>query len=131
MKSVIFLLIVLMSVSCMKLSKNEYYIRVTGEVEIVHAMIPDTVDNLTDNQISANSKAPNGCWSNLTFQLTEVNDFEYSLKAFGIYESFGTCAEGIVYGDSVIAFKPTKTGLYKFNVYKGPTEIEIDTMIVR
>jgi hypothetical protein len=131
MKYVILLLMVLMSVSCMKLSKNEYYIRATYEVEIVHAIIPDTVDNLTDNHIAANSKAPNGCWSNLTFQLTEDNDFEYSLRAFGLYESFGTCSEGIVYGDSVITFKPTKTGLYKFNVYKGPTEVVIDTMIVR
>jgi hypothetical protein len=115
----------------MKLSKNEYYIRVTGEVEIIHTMIPDTVNNMTDTQIVANSKAPNGCWSDLTFMLSKEGEFEYSLKAFGIYESFGTCPDGIIYGDSVITIKPTQTGLYRFHIYKGPTDVEIDTMIVR
>ena len=78
----------------MKLSKNEYYIRATGQVEIIHSVIPDTVNNMTDNQIVVNSKAPISCWSDLTFMLSKEDEFEYSLKALGIYESFGTCPRG-------------------------------------
>lgn len=131
MKQVIYIILVLSAISCMKLSNNEYYIHATGQVDIIHAVIPDTVDNMSVNHIIAGAKAPDQCWSGLNFILSKDNDFEYSLKAFGLYESFGTCAPGVVYGDSAIMFKPTKTGLYKFNIFKASNDIMIDTMIVR
>jgi len=131
MKLFIYIIIAVVSVSCFKTGKNEYYVILTGPVEISHAEIPDTVDNMGLAQIKANAQAYDECWSNLNFTLTKANDFEYSLQAFGLYESYGICPEMMIYGDTTIAFQPTKTGLYKFNIYKSPNDIEIDTMIVR
>jgi hypothetical protein len=130
MKPALFMIIALLSFSCLKSNKNDYYIKVTSQVEIVHAEIPDTVVNNSAALIKANAQAPDGCWSNLRFLLSKSNDFEYTLEAYGIYESYGTCPEITVYGDTTISFLPTKIGLYKFYVFKSPNDIEIDTMIV-
>jgi hypothetical protein len=131
MKPVIFTILALLSFACMNLNKSDYYVRMTSEVEISHAMIPDTVDNNAPAIITAQAQAHDACWSNLTFLLTKISDFEYALQAFGIYESYGDCSQVMVYGDTTLTFQPTKIGLYKFNIYKGPDDIEVDTMIVR
>ncbi len=131
MKPVIYIAIALLSLSCLKLSKNEYYIRMTGLVEIIHTEVPDTVDNMSFAQIKATAQATDGCWSDLNFMLIKNSDFEYSLQAFGVYESYGTCPTGMVYSDTTINVQPSLSGLYKFYIYKGPNEVEVDTMIVR
>jgi hypothetical protein len=130
-KAAIFGIIALLSVSCLKMNKNEYYIRMTSAVEIGIAQVPDTVDNNAAALITARAQAYDACWSNLTFLLTKNSDFEYSLQAFGLYESYGNCPQAIIYGDTTITFQPTQIGLYKFHIYKGPNNIETDTMIVR
>jgi hypothetical protein len=117
--------------SCIKIGKNDYYISTTGNVEIVNYHIPDTANNNEVIQISAVAQAYNQCWSNINFQLTKTNDYEYILQALGTYVSYGSCADGLVTGDTVIPFTVTHTGLYKFQVYKGPYDIETDTLIVK
>jgi hypothetical protein len=131
MKPVIFAIFALFSISCMNMNKSDYYVRMTSAVEIIHTEVPDTVDNNTVALIMARAQAYDACWSNLTFLLTKNSDFEYSLQAFGLYESFGDCPQITVYGDTTLNFKPTQSGLYKFKIYKGPGDIEVDTMIVR
>jgi len=130
-KPAINLIIVFLLVSCLKMGSSEYYVRFTGYVEISHATIPDTVNNMSVTHITATAKASNGCWRNLSFLLTKNSDFEYSLQAFGLYESTGTCPQNMVYQDTSIMFQPKDTGLYKFYVAKGENLTEIDTMIVR
>jgi hypothetical protein len=125
-----FVLVVLL-VSCIKMGSNEYYVRFTGAVEISNAIIPDTVTNMSVAHIIASAKGYNGCWRDLGFLLTKNSDFEYSLQAFGLYESNGTCPSVVVHEDTSIAFQPKDTGLYKFYVMKGENQTEIDTMIVR
>jgi hypothetical protein len=131
MKNFIFIIIALLSLSCMNLNKSEYYVSFTGNVEITHILVPDTVDIAGSAVIQAWSQAPDGCWSNLTFLLTKNSDFEYTLEAYGLYQSTGVCPPGVIYGDSAITMHPEQSGLYKFNIVKGPYDIEIDTMIVR
>jgi hypothetical protein len=131
MKNFIFIVIAFLSFSCMNLNKNEYFVSFTGQVEITHTVIPDTIDNAGSAEILAWSQAPDGCWTNLGFLLTKNNDFEYTLEAYGLYQSTGVCPSGIVYGDTAITLHPEQSGLYKFNIIKGPYTIEIDTMIVR
>jgi hypothetical protein len=130
LKAVIFLVVVIVAVSCLS-NGNEYYVRYTGPVEISHAVIPDTVANMSYIHIEAIAQAYNGCWSNLNFLLNKTSTFEYTLQAFGVYESNGSCTDIMVYGDTSIVFQPTTTGLYKFYVTKSDTETEIDTMIVK
>jgi hypothetical protein len=129
MKKILFLAIAVIAISCLKPAENSYYIRTTGRVEINHANIPDTAINNMSVEIMATAKATNGCWSNLNFALTKKSDFEYSLEAFGTFESYGSCADTVIYADTTIVFKPTLTGLYKFIVYKYDVP-EKDTMIV-
>ena len=124
MKIVVYFVISLLAISCLKKGENGYYIRTTGRVEIKQAVIPDTV---TDNQyaeIMAWAEASNGCWSNLNFVLTKTADFEYSLEAFGIFESTGYCEDIKVLGDSTIVFKPTVTGKYIFKVTKAKLKLK-------
>ena len=125
------LIIALSLVSCLNMGKNDYYVRLTGPVEISHVVIPDTVTNNTYVQIAANAQAHNGCWSNLNFLLNKTGNFEYTIQAFGTYESNGSCTDVMVYGDTSIVFLPTATGLYKFYVTKNESVTEIDTMIVK
>ena len=134
MKTLLLTLITILTIllfSCLKLKKNEYYVRMTGRVEIVHTEIPDTVDNLSVAEIRASARATDACWSNLNFILVKESDFEYSLQAFGIYESYGNCPSATIGYDTVITLQPTLSGLYQFYIYKGPGDVEIDTMIVR
>jgi len=130
MKRILYVVIALISVSCLKKGENSYYIRTTGRVEITQVAIPDTVINNQYAEIMARAEESSGCWSGLNFKLTRNSDFDYSLEAFGIYESTGYCEEIMVYGDTTIAFKPTIPGIYKFQVFKNPDETVIDTMIV-
>jgi len=130
MKSIGLFLLALVAVSCWKLNDSGSYILTSGRVEITQSDIPEnaTVNQLTE--IKARAEESNGCWSNLNFILTKNNNFDYSLEAFGRYESTGTCPEIKVYGDTTIAFKPTSSGIYKFHVTKSQYEIVTDTMVV-
>jgi hypothetical protein len=130
LKILIFLIVAIAGVSCLNMKGNEYYASFTGRVEIIHAIIPDTVANMSNTNIQVNSQAPDGCWRSLSFQLNKSSDFEYSVEAFGRYESNGTCPPGMVNGDTSIVFQPKAVGLYKFYVYKSQYVTEIDTMIV-
>jgi hypothetical protein len=124
-------LIIFTALSCLKIGKNEYYLRMTGNVEIISHHIPDTVNMNDVVQISAVGQAYDACWSDINFLLTKTNDYEYTLQAFGTYESYGVCPEALVSGDTVITITAAHTGLYKFHVYKGPNDIETDTLIVK
>jgi|WetSurSiteA1Bulk_404760.scaffolds.fasta_scaffold90003_2 hypothetical protein len=130
LRTVIFLTIVVASISCLD-NSSEYYVRFTGPVEIIRAVIPDTVDVNSYNQLVVNAQANNGCWSNLNFLLNKTSNFEYTIQAFGMYESTGSCTDVKVNADTSIIFQPTAAGLYKFYVTKSETVTEIDTMIVK
>ena len=134
MKSLIFTILViiaLIAISCLKMGQNDYYVRLTGNVEIVSSFIPDTVNNLDTVHISAVAEAYDACWSDLNFLLTNTSGTEYTLQAFGTYESYGDCPEMLIRADTTIALQVTHAGLYRFHIYKGPSEVLIDTLIVK
>jgi hypothetical protein len=130
MKIIGYFVIVLLAVSCLKPGKDSYYVHTTGRVEITQVDIPETAIVNQYIEIKARAEESNGCWSNLNFTLTKNNDYEYSLEAFGIFESTGYCADIKVYGDTTIAFKPTITGKYIFHTIKSESEVQSDTLIV-
>lgn len=130
LRTAMFLLVSVAIFSCLK-SSNEYYVRFTGPVEIIHVVIPDTVDVNSYNQLLVNAQANNGCWSNLNFLLNKTGNFEYTIQAFGMYESSGSCSDVKVNADTSLIFQPTASGLYKFYVTKSENVTETDTMIVR
>ena len=129
MRILIFAILLCLATSCLK--ENSNYVKLTGPVNISQALIPDTSVNMENIQISARAMETNACWKNLRFVLSKVDDFEYELEAYGTYESYGNCPEMMVYNDTLIDFKPTKTGTYIFHVTKTPYKIENDTLIVR
>ena len=130
MKIIAYFIFALLAVSCLKPAENGYYILTTGRVEITQADIPESATANQSTVINARAEESNGCWSNLNFKLTQNSTFDYSLEAFGVFESYGTCEDIKVTGDTAIAFKPTQTGTYKFHVIKSETETVIDSMIV-
>lgn len=130
MKPAICLAIAFLTVSCLN-NKNEFYQRFSGQVEILRSNIADTVTNNSYTRIEATAQAYNGCWSNLNFILTKTSTFEYTLNAYGVYESTGSCPNVMVYKDTSIVFQPTTAGLYRFTIAKGENDTQIDTMIVK
>jgi hypothetical protein len=130
MKSIGLFLLALVAVSCWKMDDNGNYIMTTGRVEIIQTDIPETATVNQFAEIKAIAEESNNCWSNLYFELTENSDFDYTLEAFGLYQSYGSCAAVKVTGDTTIAFKPTQTGIYKFHIVKSEKETALDSMIV-
>ena len=128
MKIVLFILLVGVSVSCTDVADR--YVKRFEMVEISKTLIPDTAIHLDYMQIRAKAQANNGCWSNLYFELKKIKEFEYSLKAYGTYESFGVCAERVVTKDSIFDFQPTGKGTYLFHISRKPDEEDLHTMIV-
>jgi hypothetical protein len=122
--------IAIVTISCMNLGNDQYYIKFTGSVEIKNIHIPPTI-NLNDTaRILAVAQAYNNCWSNLKFELGKNDNFNYNVGAYGQYESYGTCEPVMVYADTTILFKPTAKGTYIFNVFKTADSTEIDTLRV-
>jgi hypothetical protein len=134
MKPVLFTLIAAMMIlagSCFKLGDSKYHSKSTANVNITSIHLPDTVNVNEIAPIFLVAKAYTSCWSDLRFELTKINDYEYSVQALGTYESYGSCSEITISGDSTINFKPTKNGLYKIYFFKGLDDTETDTLIVR
>jgi hypothetical protein len=130
-KPAIFLIVVFVTISCSDLKNSGYYVSFTAPVEITNVSIPDTVTNMTQTHIMAHAEAFSGCWKYIYFSLDKSDNFEYTLHAFGAYESYGSCSAVMVTRDTSILFQPTQTGLYKFYIIKGEFETVIDTMIVK
>ena len=128
MKIIVFLLLVCLIVSCE--DPGDRYVKRFDRVDIIKTSIPDTAINQKYFQIRAMAQADNGCWSHLYFELKKTKDFEYTLKAYGTFESFGTCSDRIVKEDTVINFLPKQTGTYLFHISQQPDIEHTDTMIV-
>jgi hypothetical protein len=126
----IFLLALLAVVVLSCTEPADRYVKRFDMVDISKRLIPDTTFNLDIMEIKAKAQAENGCWRKLYFELKKTKDFEYTLKAYGTYESFGICSARLVYQDTVIAFQPKQKGTYLFHISRVPNKTEIDTMIV-
>jgi len=102
----------------------------TGIADLIDVEVPDTVALFADTIIKATAAEYNGCWIDLNTKFTKLGDFEYEIKAFGTYESYGTCPSVLVTEDTVLNFTPEKTGQYLFRIYKKSNKILTDTMLV-
>lgn len=128
MKIVLFLLIACLMVSCKE--AGDKYVKSFGRVDISKTAIPDTAFNQEYLQIRAKAQAENGCWSHLHFELKKTKDFEYTLSAYGTYESFGICPDKVVTKDTAINFLPKQTGTYRFLITGASGNTEKDSMVV-
>lgn len=128
MKIIVFLLLVCLIVSCK--DPGDHYVKRFDRVNISKTSIPDTAINQKYLQIRAMAQADNGCWSNLYFELKKTKDFEYTLKAYGTFESFGTCSDRVVTRDTVINFLPRQTGTYRFLMSTQSGKTEKDSIVV-
>jgi len=108
MKIILFAFLVCAIISC----KEQRYVKTFEMVDISKSTIPDTTVNLDYMEIRAKAQADNGCWSDLYFELKKTSDFEYSLKAYGTFESFGVCDAVIITKDTAILFQPTKGNVF-------------------
>ncbi|HEY3372214.1 MAG TPA: hypothetical protein VGK10_15270 [Prolixibacteraceae bacterium] len=129
MKVFLFVILACVAISCADVADR--YVKRFDMVEITKTLIPDTTINQDYMEIRAKAQADNGCWRNLYFELKKTKDFEYTLKAYGTYESFGVCSEKLVIQDTTINFQPKVKGTYLFYISRIPNEpADIDTLIV-
>ncbi len=128
MRLIFYVILIILTVSCSVESDN--YIKRKDIAHISEALIPDTSNYLEFVQIRAKAVETNGCWSDLCFVMEKNSEFEYSLKAFGTYESNGVCPAVMVYKDTIIDFRPTKKGIYFFQIIQSKDKIKLDTMYV-
>jgi len=112
--------------------KNETYIKRTDIVPITEFSIPDSAITVTDTiEIQATAKVNNGCWKDLQFIFSELNDTTYSLKAYGTFESHGNCPRVEVSKDTLLDFSPVQKGYNLFFVTRSPYQHSVDTLIVK
>lgn len=128
MKIIVFLLLVCCIVSCK--DPGDHYVKRFDRVDISKTSIPDTAINQKYLQIRAMAQADNDCWSHLYFELRKTKDFDYTLAAYGTFESFGTCSDKVVTADTVINFLPKQSGTYLFHISQKPGIENTDTVVV-
>lgn len=111
--------------------ENETYIKRTDIIPITEFSIPDSAVSVTDTfEIHATAKVNNGCWNDLHFIYKELNDTSYGLKAYGTYESHGTCPEVEVSKDTTFDFSPVSKGYNLFFVTRNSYQYTTDTLVV-
>ncbi|HLN72568.1 MAG: hypothetical protein ACM3O8_12835 [Methylococcaceae bacterium] len=128
MKVTVFLILVCLIICCK--DPSDRYVKRFDKVDISKTSIPDTAVNQEFLQIRAKAQAENGCWSHLYFELKKTKDFEYTLKAYGTYESFGICPDKVVTKDTVIDFLPKQAGTYRFLISAESGKTEKDSIVV-
>lgn len=126
MKKSTLILLIFIICSC---SKDEN-IKRTFIVNISETQIQKTSVLADKIEIKAIAVESNGCWKDLHFVLTKENEFNYSLKAFGTFESNGACPTVMVFKDTIINFIPTLKGKYFFHINDKPYKVKTDTLIV-
>ena len=127
MKLILFACIVVLTTNCQK----NNYVKKIDFVRISNVSIPDSSEFLNMVEINVRAEAYNGCWSNLHLVLDMKKKFEYSLSAYGIYETYGICPMNLVFKDTTIEFFPDQQGTYFFYITQQPNEVVIDSMIVQ
>jgi len=126
-----FLSILLLIATTMCDTENETYIKRTDIVPITEFSISDSAISIADTiEIQATAKVNNGCWKNLHFIFSALNDTAYGLRAYGTYESYGTCPEEEVSKDTTFDFSPVQEGYNLFFVTRNPYQYTVDTLVV-
>ena len=124
-----FITIILVFSSCLK--EDNYHYKVTDFVYITEVNIPDSCMVYDTLKISAIATETNGCWRDLHFDFSEKSDTSYSLAAYGIFESYGSCPDEIVSIDTLIKIIPTIPTKHIFYVARDAYTLQTDTVTVR
>jgi len=130
-KSLLFvvgLVFLLLSFACE--DKHENYIKREEIVPITSFSILDSTAMGDTIEISATASVGNACWSNLRFYFTKENDTTYVLKAFGTFETHGSCPTEEISEDTVIDFSPLQTGVTSFYIIRNPYQYSIARLMV-
>ena len=99
-------------------------------IHISGAEIPERSEKDELVPIFVEGYAPNGCYSNIEFQLIRKADFHYLLVGEASVRSNGTCSQEIIMSDSTIEFISSMPGTYFFQINEPPFKILNDTLII-
>ena len=121
-----FLLFVTIMFSCEPVN----YVNKIVAIEIYESSIPQNGILNQDIELELKAQATNGCHSDLKIKLIETKDRHYLLKATARFKSHGDCPTVMVYTDTTITFRPSKTGKYFFQINETPFKIRGDTIEV-
>jgi len=132
MKKVILLCIPLFAIALASCTLDgENYVRYYDFVSIQETNVPDQAVPGDTVSIFSRAVAPNGCWSELEFQMLEYNDSVFLIRATGLYESHeGICPEILVTKDTIFGFIPDTTGTFVFISQSPYRADKFDTLVV-
>lgn len=80
--------------------------------------------------IYASAFTENACWSNIRFVLAKKDHLEYDVVALADFESYGTCPDMIVNGDTTLSITPDRTGDLVITFWMTQLYYETDTVVV-
>lgn len=110
---------------------NDYYAKGIDIVRINNIEIPDTSYYPDIVNIKAQAVAEDGCWRDLHFIFEKKAEFVYTIKALGTYEIYGPCPGIMVYQDTIIEFRPSHKGRYKFQILEYKNKTVEDSLYVK
>ncbi len=99
-------------------------------IPIDERTVPETGVVGQDVNIRVGTSEENGCWSNIHFVMEQKDDREYEVWALADFESAGVCPTVIVSGDSIMTFKPERSGNHIITFWMTSLISEKDTITV-
>lgn len=122
------LLVFVMLTSCKLDPTHSVYSDVL--IPVTERLVPRTAVVNQPFTIYAMATMDNGCWSDIRFAFDETDDRQYELIALADYETYGSCPEMLVSGDTTITITPTRTGNHVLTVWMDSRTSEKDTILV-
>jgi hypothetical protein len=122
------LLVIVMLTSCKLDPPHSVYTDVL--IPVTERLVPRTAVVNQPFTIYAMATMDNGCWSNIRFVFDETDDRQYELIGLADFETYGSCPDVLVGGDTTITVTPTRTGNHVLTVWMDHNTSEKDTILV-
>lgn len=122
------LLIAVMLTSCNMDPSHAKYSDVI--IPVSERLVPATAVVNQPFTIYAMATLDNGCWSNIRFFFDETDEREFELIALADFETYGSCPEMMIAGDTLITITPKRTGNHILTVWMDNQINVKDTIVV-
>jgi hypothetical protein len=105
----------------------------TSEAFIDEISIQDSIRVNDSTEIHVKMRAPELCWEDLFAVLKQRSQFEYELRSFGkptCCSDYCVCPPERLIMDTILFFRPTIQGTYRFTVLVSDDAVKIDSIVV-
>lgn len=95
--------------------------------------IRDSISVNDSTEMLVKLRAPELCWENLFAVLKQRSQFEYNLMGYGTpacCSDYCVCPPERLIKDTILFFRPTLPGTYRFTIFASDDALMIDSLIV-